>query len=97
LSINREQVLRVAELARLHLGGEAEVEAMARSLNAILDYVELLKRADTTEAPAMAHVMPPWDAMRDDEPGMTLEPEEWQESVPCRTGPFPMVPRFVEE
>jgi len=96
LSITREQVLGVAELARLALD-EAELAAMARSLNAILGYMELLRRADTTGTPAMTDVLPPWDAMRDDEPGATLEPEEWLESVPCRTGPFPMVPRFVEE
>jgi len=86
----------VAELARLALD-ESELTAMGCSLNAILDYMEVLGRADTTGTPAMTHVLPPWDAMRDDEPGVTLEPEEWLESVPCRTGPFPMVPRFVEE
>ena len=96
MSITREQVLHVAELACLAID-EAELEVMACSLNAILDYVELLKRVDTTDIPVMTHVLSPWDAMRDDEPGATLELEEWLDAVPRRTGPFPMVPRFVEE
>jgi len=96
LRVAREQVGRIAELACLALD-ETERETMACTLNAILDYVELLERVDTSDVPAMAHVLPPWDAMREDEPGPTLPPEEWLDQVPSRTGPFPMVPRFVEE
>ncbi|MCX6719639.1 MAG: Asp-tRNA(Asn)/Glu-tRNA(Gln) amidotransferase subunit GatC [Candidatus Staskawiczbacteria bacterium] len=42
--ISKEEVERIAKLARLELTG-AEVEKMQKDLSAILDYFDLLKRA----------------------------------------------------
>lgn len=42
--ISKEEVLRIAKLARLELS-EKEVEKMQKDLSAILDYFNLLKKA----------------------------------------------------
>ena len=52
----REEVLRIAELARLELTAD-EVELFARQLANILEYVEQIRALDTTGVPPTAHVM----------------------------------------
>ena len=47
MALTREEVLHVAELARLSLK-PAEVEIFTRQLNDILAYVEKLQELDTT-------------------------------------------------
>jgi aspartyl-tRNA(Asn)/glutamyl-tRNA(Gln) amidotransferase subunit C len=45
--LSRDDVLKLARLSRLRLSAE-EVEKFAAELSAILDYVEMLDKADTT-------------------------------------------------
>lgn len=45
-TITREDVLRLAELARLKLS-EEEIEKYQKELSSIIGYVEMLKNADT--------------------------------------------------
>lgn len=45
--LSKEEVLKIAKLARLELTGE-EVEKMQKDLSAILDYFTLLKKVDTS-------------------------------------------------
>ncbi len=94
--MNREQVLHVARLARLSFT-EDELEEMARGMNAILAYIDLLKRVDTAAVAPMAHATAPANVFREDEPAPSLSPEEWLQAAPWRSGPFAGVPRFVEE
>lgn len=49
--ISKEEVLRIAKLARLELT-EKEVEKMQKDLSAILDYFNLLKKAPKPEKPS---------------------------------------------
>lgn len=51
--INKEEVKRIAKLARLELT-EKEIEKMQKDLSAILDYFNLLKKA-----PKLAAAAPP--------------------------------------
>lgn len=55
-SLSREEVLRIAALARLELTPE-EVELFTRQLAGILDYVEQIRALDTTGVPPTSHVM----------------------------------------
>lgn len=48
--ISKEEVQHIAKLARLELT-DVEVEKMQKDLSAILDYFELLKKADPKGAP----------------------------------------------
>ncbi len=49
VSVSREDIGRIAELARLRLS-KSEAEALGRDLNAILDYVDTLRSATLDEA-----------------------------------------------
>ena len=50
-TIDREEVLRIANLARLHVDDE-EADALARDLESILDHVATLREAPLPEASA---------------------------------------------
>lgn len=55
-SLSREDVLRIAELARLDLTAD-EVELFTRQLAGILDYVEQIRALDTTGVSPTSHVL----------------------------------------
>jgi aspartyl-tRNA(Asn)/glutamyl-tRNA(Gln) amidotransferase subunit C len=54
--LSRDDVLRIAELARLELTPD-EVDLFTRQLAAILDYVEQIRALDTTGVTPTAHAM----------------------------------------
>ncbi len=54
-SLSREEVLRIAGLARLELTTE-EVDLFTRQLAHILEYVEQIRALDTSGVPPTAHV-----------------------------------------
>ena len=66
VKITLAEVEHVARLARLALGAD-EKDRMRRQLDAILGYVEQLRRIDTTGVEPTAHVLPLVNVMRDDE------------------------------
>ena len=69
-TLNRQDVERIAELARLELT-EAELELFTRQLGDILTYVEQIRSLDTTGvAPTSQVLNRPVD--RDDAPAETL-------------------------
>lgn len=69
-SLNRQDVERIAELARLELT-EAELDLFTRQLGDILTYVEQIRALDTTGvAPTLQVLNRPVD--RDDVPADTL-------------------------
>jgi aspartyl-tRNA(Asn)/glutamyl-tRNA(Gln) amidotransferase subunit C len=55
-SLSREDVLRIAELARLELT-EHEVDLFTRQLASILDYVEQIRELDTSGVAATSHAI----------------------------------------
>ena len=55
-ALSREDVLRIAELARLELTAD-EVELFTRQLADILHYVEQIQALDTTGVAPTSHVM----------------------------------------
>jgi len=66
--VSRQEVRRVARLAKLALG-DAEEERLARELSAILEYVDLLRGIDDEAVPdAAIPLAPPSAEGRPDEP-----------------------------
>jgi aspartyl-tRNA(Asn)/glutamyl-tRNA(Gln) amidotransferase subunit C len=55
-TLSREDVLRIAELARLDLTAD-EVELFTRQLGGILEYVEQIRALDTTGVPPTSHAI----------------------------------------
>ena len=69
-ALTHEDVLRIAELARLELTQD-EVELFARQLANILEYVDQIQALDTTGVPPTSHVMHQ-PVEREDAPHETL-------------------------
>lgn len=93
--ITREEVGRIAELARLRLP-EQEAAAMASELDALLDYVEQLGELDTADVPPTSHVMPLATPLRGDEVAPSLAPETAVANAPARDGSAFAVPPVLE-
>lgn len=65
MTITREQVAHIAELAKLELSDQ-EIERMARQLSDILAYAERLNQLDTASIAPTASVIPNQNVMRAD-------------------------------
>lgn len=79
-ALSREDVLRIAELARLALTAD-EVELFTRQLAEILGYVEQIRALDTTGVLPTSHVMNR-PVERDDVPAPPLERAQALASAP---------------
>jgi len=93
--ITREEVERVAALARLELGPD-EAERMTSQLGSILDYVALLSELDTRDIAPTAHAVPLRTPLRDDVPATPLDPEDAVRNAPAREGTAFLVPKVIE-
>jgi aspartyl-tRNA(Asn)/glutamyl-tRNA(Gln) amidotransferase subunit C len=96
LKITLAEVEHVARLARLALGAD-EKERMRRQLDAILGYVERLRRVDTTGVEPTAHVLPLVNVMRDDEVRPSYPVEAMLANAPDAHDGQVRVPRILEE
>lgn len=96
VKITLADVEHVARLARLALG-DAEKAQMRSQLEAILGYVEQLRRVDTAGVEPTAHVLPLVNVMRDDEVRPSYPADAMLANAPdAEDGQF-RVPRILEE
>jgi aspartyl-tRNA(Asn)/glutamyl-tRNA(Gln) amidotransferase subunit C len=95
MAIDRAEVRRIAELARLELTTEAE-ERMAAELSAVLEFVDALNQLDLTGCEPT--VFAPADAsLREDEPnGRRLGSDVATAGAPEAESGFFLVPPIVE-
>jgi aspartyl-tRNA(Asn)/glutamyl-tRNA(Gln) amidotransferase subunit C len=71
-TLTREDVARIAELARLSLS-DAEVSLFTTQLTNILKYAEAVQQADTSGVPPTSHAIATGPVWRDDEPAPSLD------------------------
>lgn len=81
MTIDREQVLHVARLARLELN-EAELERMAAELSGILKHVDRITALDLDDVEPTTHVVALENVLRPDEPEPSLPRERALENAP---------------
>lgn len=82
MKLTKEQVEKIAQLARLQLT-EEEMERYAGQLTDILTYVEVLKELDTTGVPETSQVTGLMNVTRKDEArGVLATPDELLECSP---------------
>jgi aspartyl-tRNA(Asn)/glutamyl-tRNA(Gln) amidotransferase subunit C len=93
--IDRAQIQHVATLASLSLS-EAETDAMATELQAIVKYVDELNELDTTDVPPTAHVQLERAAWREDILEPSLSHEDALAEAPQEAHGGFAVPVFVE-
>ena len=93
--ITRDEVERVAALARLLLSDE-EAGRMAAELDTILGYVETLERLDTAGVEPTSHVIPLATPLRQDRAEAPLDAELALANAPERGGSAFVVPKVIE-
>lgn len=94
MKITKEEVERVAHLARLNLSVQ-ELEIMTGQLDTILSYVAKLDELDTTDVPAMTHAFSVSNAFREDRVTDSLTRTEALSNSPCQNGEAFVVPRII--
>jgi aspartyl-tRNA(Asn)/glutamyl-tRNA(Gln) amidotransferase subunit C len=95
VAITRDDVRRVAALARLRLE-PAEEERLTTDLDHILEAFVLLQRLDTSAVPPMAHVDDFGARLRADEVLNPAADEPLLANAPARDGRLFRVPRIIE-
>lgn len=92
MSLDRETVLHIAELARLELTPE-EVELYREQLSAVLEHFARLQTLDTGDIPPTASVLPGRCPLRPDEPRPGLPREALLANAPeAEAGQFKVPP-----
>jgi aspartyl-tRNA(Asn)/glutamyl-tRNA(Gln) amidotransferase subunit C len=94
MALTPEEVLHVANLARLSLAPE-EIELFTRQLNDILAYVEKLQELDTTGVKPLAHVIPVSNVFREDAVREGLDRDTALANAPVREEGAFVVPRII--
>ncbi|MHB8766510.1 MAG: Asp-tRNA(Asn)/Glu-tRNA(Gln) amidotransferase subunit GatC [Deferrisomatales bacterium] len=95
MKISREQVLHVAELARLEFTAD-QAERFTAQLSSILEYVEKLGELDTEGVEPMAHGHEAVNAFRDDTVRPSLPRDAVLQNAPAAEGGCFRVPKVIE-
>jgi aspartyl-tRNA(Asn)/glutamyl-tRNA(Gln) amidotransferase subunit C len=75
MSLSRQEVERIAHLARLSLTDEQVVEYQEQ-LSAVLDYAEMLNELDISDVEPTVHAIPQQNVFRDDVIELSLSTDE---------------------
>ncbi len=95
MSPDKDQVQQIATLARLRLGDDEYAESVEK-LSKIVDFVDQLSQADTTDVVPMAH---PLDVAQRLRPDVVTEPngrDHYQENAPSVVDGLYLVPKVIE-
>ena len=95
-TLTRDDVLRVATLARLELSDD-EAERMAAELAQILEHVAALQALDTEGTVPTAHAIPLATPLRPDTPDPGLDVDLALSNAPRREGDAFAVPKVIED
>lgn len=95
MSLDKEQVKKIAHLARLKVD-DAEVEAYANNLSKILDLVEQMAAADTSDVVPMSHPFDAVQRLREDVVTEENQREAFQQVAPKAEAGLYLVPKVIE-
>lgn len=95
MSLSREEVAKVAVLARLRLTPE-ELETFTGQLSAIVDYIAQLQGLDTRDVEPLAHGVEIRNVFRDDVRGPALDREAALANAPRRNAENFLVPAVLD-
>lgn len=96
MSITRQDVQHIAELAKLDLT-DAEETLYQGQLSAILNFAQRLNALDTEAIPPTATVLPLRSVMREDVVCPSLSVDEILANAPARSGDSFEVPVILED
>ena len=95
MKITKEEVLYVANLARLEMD-EEYIDKFARQIGTILEYVDTLNRVDTEGVPPTSHAIFLTNAFREDEIKEHLDREAALANAPEKEDENFVVPKVIE-
>jgi aspartyl-tRNA(Asn)/glutamyl-tRNA(Gln) amidotransferase subunit C len=93
--ITKETIEYVANLARIELSPE-ELDRFSRQLEDILDFIDKLKKLDTSHTSPTSHILPINNVLRQDSPKPSLPVEKVLANAPSKDGNFFVVPKVIE-
>ena len=94
MKITKDEVLYVADLARLNLD-EAAIEKFAGQVGEILDYIDKLNEVNTDGVKPTSHVISITNAFREDESHTHLDRERALANAPEKEDGNFVVPKIV--
>ena len=94
--ITKEEVRKVAELARLELN-ENEINNHAKQLEKILEYIKQLEEIDTNEVPCTTRAIEVINVFRKDKKQNFDCKEELLDLAPSREDEYFKVPKILNE
>lgn len=94
MGITREEIIHVANLARLEVG-EKEIDTFADQLGEVLEYVNTLKQVDTGGVPPTSHAISLTNAFREDVTSGHLDRDKALNNAPEKEDGSFLVPKVV--
>ncbi len=95
MSVSKDEVARIASLARLELG-EADVDRMTEDMNAVLAYVEQLGEVDTEGVSPHSFLAGKSTPLQPDTVKVFDNRDEALAGAPKAEGTFFIVPQVIE-
>lgn len=96
MSIDRGTVDHVARLARLALS-EEERDRLREQLSAILEHINVIGEADTSQVAASANILPMTNVMTPDASRPSFSPEQLLANAPAREDGYFRVRAVLDE
>ena len=96
MKISKDDVINVAELARLEFK-EEELEKFTEQLGNILEYIEQLSELNTDNVEPTSHVLDISTPLREDKVVEWLNTEEVLKNAPESEDNFFVVPKVIED
>lgn len=95
MKVNKETLLQIAHLSRLHLETSEEA-ALIQDLNKILDWVDKLKELDTDQVEPLRHMSEAINQLRPDKAQMSLSREKALQLAPSHNDAYFKVPKVID-
>jgi len=95
MSISPEEVLKIANLARLQIKPD-EVEQYATDLSSIINLVEQMNAIDTKDIQPMAHPLDATQRLREDKVTEENQRDKFQAVAPSAKKGLYVVPKVIE-
>lgn len=95
MSVSEKEVHYVANLARLQLTDD-DAKNLAKDMNKILGYMDLLNELDTSNVKPLEHVIEMSTRLRKDEAKPTISHEDALKNAPDADSDYFRVPKVIE-
>ena len=95
MSLDKDQVHGIAVLARLNIADD-EIAETTEKLSRIVDFVDQLSQADTTDVVPMAHPLDVAQRLRPDQVTEVDDRDRYQKNAPSVSDGLYVVPKVIE-